>query len=69
MLSQRELNMLGLLPSLLSLDEIADDLTVSVNTVKSHMRSIYTKLGGSSRRMAVLSAHERGLLTSSAPPG
>jgi LuxR family maltose regulon positive regulatory protein len=49
MLSQRELTVLGLLPSLLSLDEIADDLTVSVNTVKSHVRSIYTKLGASSR--------------------
>ena len=54
MLSQRELAVLGLLPSMLSLDEIATDLTVSVNTVKSHVRSIYTKLGVSSRRMAVL---------------
>jgi hypothetical protein len=32
---------------------------LSVNTVKSHIRSIYTKLGVSSRRTAVLSAHER----------
>jgi LuxR family maltose regulon positive regulatory protein len=62
-LSERELTVLGLLPSMLSLDEIATDLTVSVNTVKSHVRSIYTKLGVSSRRMAVLSAHESGLLT------
>ncbi|MDT7613698.1 MAG: LuxR family transcriptional regulator, maltose regulon positive regulatory protein [Pseudonocardiales bacterium] len=68
MLSQRELTVLGLLPSLLSLDEIAADLTVSVNTVKSHVRSIYMKLGVSSRRMAVLSAHERGLLASNARP-
>ena len=65
MLSQRELAVLGLLPSMLSLDEIATDLTVSVNTVKSHVRSIYTKLGVSSRRMAVLSAHEHGLLVTS----
>jgi LuxR family transcriptional regulator, maltose regulon positive regulatory protein len=56
---------LGLLPSLLSLDEIATDLTVSVNTVKSHVRSIYVKLGVSSRRMAVYSARERGLLVTS----
>ena len=63
MLSERELTVLGLLPSMLSLDEIATDLTVSVNTVKSHVRSIYTKLGVSSRRTAVLSAHEHGLLT------
>ena len=64
MLSEREITVLGLLPSLLSLDEIALDLTVSVNTVKSHVRSIYTKLGVSSRRLAVLAAHEQGLLGS-----
>jgi LuxR family maltose regulon positive regulatory protein len=66
-LSERELTVLGLLPSMLSLDEIATDLTVSVNTIKSHVRSIYTKLGVSSRRTAVLSAHETGLLTSIRP--
>jgi LuxR family maltose regulon positive regulatory protein len=64
-LSEREITVLGLLPSLLSLDEIATDLTVSVNTVKSHVRSIYTKLGVRSRRMAVHSARERGLLVTS----
>jgi LuxR family maltose regulon positive regulatory protein len=69
MLSERELTVLGLLPSLLSLDEIATDLAVSVNTVKSHVRSIYTKLGVSSRRLAVLAAHEHGLLASSMRPG
>ena len=47
---------------MLSLDEIATDLTVSVNTVKSHVRSIYAKLSVSSRRMAVLAAREHGLL-------
>jgi LuxR family maltose regulon positive regulatory protein len=65
MLSAREITVLGLLPSMLSLEEIAFDLTVSVNTVKSHTRSIYTKLGVSSRRLAVLAAHERGLLIAS----
>ena len=65
MLSDREFTVLGMLPSLLSLDEIAVDLTVSVNTVKSHVRSIYTKLGVSSRRLAVLAAHDRGLLSNS----
>ena len=62
-LSEREITVLGLLPSLLSLDEIALNLTVSVNTVKSHVRSICAKLGVSSRRLAVLAAHEHGLLT------
>ena len=62
LLSKRELTVLELLPSMLSLDEIAADLTVSVNTVKSHVRSIYAKLGVSSRRLAVLAAHEHGLL-------
>ena len=65
MLSEREITVLALLPSMLSLEEIALDLTVSVNTVKSHIRSIYTKFGVSSRRLAVLAAHERGLLISS----
>jgi LuxR family transcriptional regulator, maltose regulon positive regulatory protein len=64
-LSEREITVLGLLPSMLSLEEIALDLTVSVNTVKSHTRSIYTKLGVSSRRLAVLAAHERGLIIAS----
>ena len=61
-LSERELMVLALLPSLLSGSEIADELVVSVNTVKSHIRSIYTKLGVCSRREAVMRAHERGLL-------
>ncbi|WP_344016648.1 helix-turn-helix transcriptional regulator [Pseudonocardia xinjiangensis] len=62
MLSERELVVLALLPSLLSAGEIAAELTVSVNTVKSHIRSIYAKLSVSTRREAVRQAHERGLL-------
>jgi LuxR family maltose regulon positive regulatory protein len=62
LLSERELAVLALLPSLLSAREIAAEFTVSVNTVKSHIRSIYAKLGVSSRREAVLHAHDRGLL-------
>jgi LuxR family transcriptional regulator, maltose regulon positive regulatory protein len=62
LLSDRELAVLAMLPSLLSAREIADEFTVSVNTVKSHIRSIYAKLGVSSRRDAVLLAHDRGLL-------
>jgi LuxR family maltose regulon positive regulatory protein len=62
LLSEREMAVLVLLPSLLSAREIADEFTVSVNTVKSHIRSIYAKLGVSSRRDAVLGARARGLL-------
>jgi LuxR family maltose regulon positive regulatory protein len=62
LLSERELAVLAMLPSLLNAREIAAEFTVSVNTVKSHIRSIYAKLGVSSRRDAVLHAHDRGLL-------
>jgi LuxR family maltose regulon positive regulatory protein len=61
-LTARESDVLARLPSLLNLEEIAGDLAVSVNTVKSHVRSIYDKLGAGTRRSAVLAAHERGLL-------
>jgi LuxR family maltose regulon positive regulatory protein len=63
-LSERELTVLAMLPSMLSLDEIAADLTLSLNTVKTHLRSIYAKLGVRSRRMAVSAAHQYGLLGS-----
>jgi LuxR family transcriptional regulator, maltose regulon positive regulatory protein len=61
-LSEREMAVLALLPSLLSAREIATEFTVSVNTVKSHIRSIYAKLGVSTRREAVLQAQDRGLV-------
>jgi LuxR family transcriptional regulator, maltose regulon positive regulatory protein len=61
-LSERELAVLALLPSLLSAREIASEFTVSVNTVKSHIRSIYAKLGVSTRREAVQQAQDRGLV-------
>jgi LuxR family maltose regulon positive regulatory protein len=62
-LSSREQDVLGHLVSLSNLGEIAEDLAVSVNTVKSHVRAIYGKLGVNTRRTAVLTALERGLLT------
>jgi LuxR family maltose regulon positive regulatory protein len=64
-LTEREQAVLVLLPSLLSLEEIAEDLSISVNTVKSRLRAVYLKLGVSSRRAAVVAARERELLTSS----
>jgi LuxR family maltose regulon positive regulatory protein len=61
-LSFREHDVLARLPSLESLDEIAEDLDTSINTIKSHVRAIYGKLGVSTRPEAVLTAHEQGLL-------
>ncbi|PVZ05399.1 LuxR family transcriptional regulator [Actinomycetospora cinnamomea] len=61
-LSERELVVLALLPSLLAAPAMAEELVVSVNTVKTQIRSIYAKLGVSTRRHAVTRARERGLL-------
>lgn len=62
LITSREMAVLEWLPSLLTASEIADEFTLSVNTVKSHIRSIYAKLGASNRRDAVQRAFERGLL-------
>ncbi|HEX8348147.1 MAG TPA: LuxR C-terminal-related transcriptional regulator [Actinoplanes sp.] len=61
-LSDRELDVLRYLPTMLTAGEIAVDLHVSVNTIKAHMRSIYRKLDASRRREAVVQARERGIL-------
>jgi LuxR family maltose regulon positive regulatory protein len=61
-LSERELVILALLPTLLDAPTMAEELVVSVNTVKTQIRSIYAKLGVTSRRGAVTAAQERGLL-------
>ena len=60
-LTDREQVVLQRLPSQRSLDEIASDLTVSVNTVKTHVRAIYGKLGVNNRRSAVVVARQHGL--------
>lgn len=62
-LSGRELDVLRLLGSDLSGPAIARELFVSLNTVRTHTRHIYTKLGVTSRRAAVSRAHQLGLLT------
>ena len=61
-LSDRELAVLRLFPSDLSLREIGAALYVSLNTVKTHARSIYRKLGASGREDAVARARRLGLL-------
>jgi len=61
-LTTAELRILQFLPTCLSLREIAERLYVSANTVKTHARSVYRKLGASSRGEAVGRAREAGLL-------
>lgn len=61
LLTEREKDVLARLPAQRSLEEIAADLTVSVNTVKTHVRAIYAKLGVNNRRAAVVAAREIGL--------
>jgi LuxR family maltose regulon positive regulatory protein len=61
-LSDRELAVLRLLPGETSLREIASSLYLSLNTVKTHSRSIYRKLDASSREEAVARGRELGLL-------
>ena len=61
-LSDRETEVLGYLPTMLTAAEIGEELGVSVNTVKAHMRAIYRKLGAPRRRQAVVRAREHGFL-------
>jgi LuxR family maltose regulon positive regulatory protein len=68
-LSERELAVLRLLSSKLSLREIGDELYVSLNTIKTHTRNIYAKLRVSSRGQAVIRARGLGLLRNGGSPG
>lgn len=61
-LSQRELEVLRLLDSELTGPEIARHLFVTVNTLRTHTKRIFTKLGVRTRAAAVARARERGLL-------
>lgn len=61
-LSSRELDVLRLLPTDLPTAELAAQLFVSVNTVKTHMKSIYRKLGAAGRIDAVRRARDLGVL-------
>lgn len=60
-LSDRELDVLRLLRSDLSGPEVARELHVSLNTLRTHTKHIYTKLGATNRREAVTRAAELGL--------
>ncbi|WP_203996466.1 LuxR C-terminal-related transcriptional regulator [Micromonospora lutea] len=61
-LTERELTILRYLQSILSNVEIAAELSVSVNTVKTHVRNIYRKLDATRRRDAVRRARQLHLI-------
>jgi LuxR family transcriptional regulator, maltose regulon positive regulatory protein len=60
-LSERELEVLKLLRSDLSGPEIAQQLIVSLNTLRTHTKNIFNKLGVNNRRTAVRRAEELDL--------
>jgi LuxR family maltose regulon positive regulatory protein len=61
-LTERELEVLGLLGSELNGPEIARELVVSLNTMRTHTKNIYSKLGVNNREAAVRRAEELDLL-------
>lgn len=61
-LSERELEVLALIAAGLRNREIADELTVTLSTVKAHINHIYGKLAVNTRVQAVAKARELGLL-------
>jgi LuxR family transcriptional regulator, maltose regulon positive regulatory protein len=67
-LSQSEIRVLGYLPTNLSAPEIARELSVSVTTVRTHIRHVFVKLGAHGRTDAVARARAFGLLAPSPGP-
>jgi LuxR family transcriptional regulator, maltose regulon positive regulatory protein len=61
-LSDRELEVLRALTGTGSLREIADSLFISHNTIKTHVRTLYFKLGVRSREQAVAKGKELGVI-------
>ncbi len=61
-LTDRELEVLQKLATELTGPEIARELYVSVNTLRTHTKHIFTKLGVKTRRAAVAQGAARGLL-------
>jgi LuxR family maltose regulon positive regulatory protein len=61
-LTPKERELLSELKTLRTVGEISDDMLLSINTVKTHMRGIYRKLGVSSRRTAIAEAERLGLV-------
>ena len=67
-LSESELRVLRFLPTNLTTPEIASELGVSRNTVKTHKRNLYGKLGAHGRTEAVGRARALGPLAPPARP-
>lgn len=68
-LSERELELLALVSTGATNQQIARDLSISVNTVKAHLRNIFAKLGVESRTEATLLAIQQGLIQVATPDG
>ena len=66
-LSDREVEILKLVATGVSNKEIAYQLGISPNTVKVHLRNVFTKIGASSRTEAAFTAVRMGLVEHSAP--
>jgi len=62
-LSKRELELLQLVAQGDSNPEIAEELVLSIDTVKHHMYNIYSKLGVKNRIKALVRARDLGLIT------
>jgi ATP/maltotriose-dependent transcriptional regulator MalT len=65
LLTESETRVLRYLPTHMGAPEIAAELFLSANTVKTHLRHLYQKLGAHSRQEAVQRARATGLLTAS----
>jgi LuxR family maltose regulon positive regulatory protein len=65
-LTESEIRVLRYLPTNLSMGEMAGETSLSKNTIKTHLRNPYAKLGAHGRHQAVDRARALGLL---APPG
>jgi LuxR family maltose regulon positive regulatory protein len=61
-LTSSELAVLRFLPSHMTNQEIAEALFLSINTIKTHLRSVYRKLGVTTRRQAIARGNRLGLL-------
>ena len=61
-LTSSELAVLRFLPSHMTNQEVAEALFLSINTVKTHLRSVYRKLGVTTRRQAIIRGGKLGLL-------